>query len=93
MKKEYEFSNKAKRGRIVNGETKVQKTFRIDLDVLLWLNEQAEKEGLGYQTFLNSFLKKSMSGGEDISKRLEHLEKEIVNIKSKLKTAKKIKAA
>jgi len=39
MKKKYDFAKAKKRK-----DLKVQKTFRIDPDVLLWLEEQAEKK-------------------------------------------------
>ena len=59
-------------------DLKISKTVRLDADVLLWLQEKADEEGLGYQTFLNSFLKKSMKSENDkldeIYKRLKKLE-------------------
>jgi uncharacterized protein (DUF4415 family) len=37
---------------------KVLKTFRLDPDVIEWLEAEGDKQGTGYQTFLNWFLKK-----------------------------------
>ena len=56
---------------------KVQKSFRLDPEVLLWLEEQGEKQGMGYQTFLNWFLNRQMSDEKTIVERLAHLEDEI----------------
>lgn len=75
MKKEYDFS-KAKRAKPAK-ETKVLKTIRLDSDVLLWLEEEAEKQGMGYQTFLNWFLRKSMEGDVSVEERLSKLEKAV----------------
>ena len=80
MKKKYDFS-KAKKAKPVK-EVKVSKTFRLDADVLEWLEEQGEKEGMGYQTFLNWFLRKSMLGQSSVEDRLADLEKAIFNKKT-----------
>ena len=75
MKKKYDLSKfkKAKRRK----DLKVQKSFRLDPDVLLWLEEQGEKNGMGYQTFLNWFLKHQMLEEKTISERLELIEAEV----------------
>ncbi len=49
MKSIYDLS-KAKPAKRRQG-LKVQKSFRLDPEVLLWLEEQGEKNGMGYQTF------------------------------------------
>jgi uncharacterized protein (DUF4415 family) len=79
MKNEYNFSKLKKREAIKSSkDLKVSKTVRLDADVLLWLQEKADEEGMGYQTFLNSFLKKSMRSETDkldeIFRRLKKLE-------------------
>lgn len=74
MRDEYDFS-KAKRARPRN--VKVIKTFRLDPEVLLWLELEGEKQGMGYQTFLNWFLRKSMSESSSIEERLARLEKAV----------------
>jgi uncharacterized protein (DUF4415 family) len=79
MKNEYNLSKLKKRPAVKPPkDLKISKTVRLDADVLLWLQEKADEEGLGYQTFLNSFLKKSMKSENDkldeIYKRLKKLE-------------------
>ncbi len=73
MKNEYDFS-KAKKAKYVK-EIKVIKSFRLDPDVLNWLENEGSKQGMGYQTFLNWFLRKSMEGQTTFEDRLEKLEK------------------
>lgn len=82
MKNEYDFSKLKDRKKVkVSKDLKVLKTVRLDADVLLWLQDKADEEGVGYQTFLNSFLKKSMNTEDDkfsdIYKRLKKLEEKI----------------
>ncbi len=72
MKKKYDLSKAKKRK-----DLKVQKSFRMDPDVLLWLEEQGEKNGMGYQTFLNWYLKRQMNEEKTLSERLESLEAEV----------------
>ena len=45
------------RGAVVQPNAKVQKTVRLDLDVLSWLMREGERRGIPYQTLLNSLLK------------------------------------
>jgi uncharacterized protein (DUF4415 family) len=40
---------------------KIAKTFRIDVDVFLWLRQEAERTGIPYQTLLNAKLRESMN--------------------------------
>ena len=56
---------------------KVQKSFRLDPKVLLWLEEQGEKQGMGYQTFLNWYLNRQMAEEKTIDERVASLEAEI----------------
>ncbi len=72
MKKEYDFS-KAKRAK-KSKDLKVLKTFRLDPEVLLWLENEGEKQGMGYQTFLNWFLLKTINQQESFEDRLRKLE-------------------
>ena len=63
MKKEYNFKN-AIRGKFYRPK-KVQKTLRIDKDILDFYQELANKEGIPYQTLINLTLRKfSGEGGE-----------------------------
>ncbi|MEK2687981.1 hypothetical protein [Bdellovibrio sp. GT3] len=72
MKKEYDFT-KAKRVK-KSKDLKVLKTFRLDPEVLLWLESEGEKQGMGYQTFLNWYLLKVINQQESIEDRLRKLE-------------------
>lgn len=81
MKDEYDFS-KAKKGRVYK-DLKVIKTIRLDVDVLVWLQKEAAKEGMGYQTFLNWYLKKAMAQAESFEERLIKLEKAVFLKKNK----------
>ena len=74
MKSEYDLGRMKKRNSVkTSKDLKVSKTIRLDVDVLEWLQNKAEDEGVGYQTFLNSFLKKAMKSQvfelEDIVRR------------------------
>ncbi|HBQ21979.1 MAG: hypothetical protein A2Z91_01310 [Deltaproteobacteria bacterium GWA2_38_16] len=63
MKKEYDFKS-AVRGKFYRSK-KVQKTLRIDSDILDFYQELAKKEGIPYQTLINLTLRKfSGEGGE-----------------------------
>lgn len=75
MKDHYDFS-KAKRGKSYKN-IKIIKTFRLDPEVLQWLEKEGEKEGMGYQTFLNWFLLKSMNERKSVDARLDALEKSV----------------
>lgn len=49
-----------RRGPVAKPDAKVQKTVRLDLDVLSWLMREGEHRGIPYQTLLNSLLKEQM---------------------------------
>lgn len=72
MKKDYDFS-KSKKAKAAK-EIKIVKTFRVDPDVLVWLEVEGAKQGMGYQTFLNWFLRKSMASASSVEDRLNKLE-------------------
>lgn len=80
MRDEYSFSKgkKAKRAK----QIKVVKTFRLDAEVLQWLEAEGDKEGMGYQTFLNWFLRKSMEEGASFEDRLKRLERAVYKKKA-----------
>ena len=59
MKKEYDFS-KGERGKFYR-KNKVQKTLRLDADVLNFYQRLADKEGIPYQTLINLTLRKFAS--------------------------------
>lgn len=80
MKKEYDIDKlKIKsRGPRANKKTaKIQKTFRLDFEVMEWLHNQAEKENIGYQTYLNKLLKNLIKAEEskDVTKLSKNIEK------------------
>ena len=62
MKKEYDLSKmkRRRRGAVARPDAKIQKTVRLDLDVLSWLMREGERRGIPYQTLLNSLLKEQM---------------------------------
>jgi len=72
MKKEYDLSRMKvkKRGAVTGNGTKVQKTVRLDLDVLAWLLKESEQRGIPYQTLINSTLKEAMNTTESKLKEL-----------------------
>jgi len=55
MKKEYNFS-KGVRGRFYQPQ-KVQKTLRLDSDVILYFQRQSKIRKIGYQTLINETLR------------------------------------
>ena len=81
MKNEYDFS-KARKGEKAK-ELKVSKTFRLDAEIIEWLEEQGERQGMGYQTFLNWFLHQAMQPGQDIVDRLKRLEDAVFTKKAR----------
>lgn len=54
-------------------EAKVNISIRLDLDVLNWLKRESKKQGIPYQTFANSILKKA-STSQSIEERLAKIE-------------------
>lgn len=67
MKKEYDFS-KGVRGKFYRPR-KVQKTLRLDKDILDYYQRMADQNGIPYQTLINLTLKKfAAEGGEIVLK-------------------------
>lgn len=64
MKKEYNFS-KGVRGKFYR-PNKVQKTIRLDKDVLNFYQKMAKENGIPYQTLINLTLKKFMAEKDNI---------------------------
>lgn len=56
MKKEYSFKN-GQRGKF-HRPKKVQRTIRLDADVLAFCQELSAQEGIPYQTLINLILRK-----------------------------------
>ena len=60
MRNDYDFTE-GKRGAVVpvtTGKTRI--TIMLDDDVLAFFREQAEAQGIGYQTLINAELRKAM---------------------------------
>jgi uncharacterized protein (DUF4415 family) len=72
MRSQYDFT-KGKKNKKTK-ELKILKTFRLDPEVIEWLEIESEKQGMGYQTYLNWFLRKSMELNESLEERLIKLE-------------------
>jgi predicted DNA binding CopG/RHH family protein len=76
MKKEYDFSKaKVHKGSLLASKgSKIQKTFRLDESVYHWLIEEGKKQGIPYQTLMNSILKRSMSDNSSLEERVRKIE-------------------
>lgn len=66
MKKEYDFST-GERGKFFR-ENKVQKTLRLDADILQYFQTLSSRKHIPYQTLINNALRDAMehSGGIDL---------------------------
>ena len=60
MRNEYDFS-KARRGAVIASPGKTRITIMLDDDIIEHFRTQAESEGTGYQTLINSLLRKAVS--------------------------------
>jgi uncharacterized protein (DUF4415 family) len=92
MKRNYDFS----KGAVIKGKIKsktqveeaiknVQKTLtsiRLDQDVIEAAKKQAEAEGVGYLTWLNSKLRAVVLGEEGLQERVKKLEKAVFKRKA-----------
>jgi predicted DNA binding CopG/RHH family protein len=79
MKKEYDFSKaKVHKGPLlVSKGSKIQKTFRLDESVYRWLVEEGKKQGIPYQTLMNSILIRSMSENSSLEDRVRKIEQKL----------------
>jgi len=68
MKKEYDFS-KGVRGKFFRPK-KIQKTIRIDQDILDYYQKMSRKSGIPYQTLINLTLKKFAAEESELVIRL-----------------------
>jgi len=64
MKKEYDFS-KGTRGKFYR-ENKIQKTLRLDKEILDFYQKMSKKSGIPYQTLINLTLRKFMAEKEQL---------------------------
>ena len=65
-------------------EGKVKITINIDKDSLVILRERAGETGIPYQRLLNRILKETLQKKQSTESRLEHLERELAKLKSRL---------
>ena len=61
MRDEYDFS-KARRGAVIASTGKTRITIMLDDDVIEHFRAQAEAQGIGYQTLINTLLRKALTG-------------------------------
>jgi BrnA antitoxin of type II toxin-antitoxin system len=61
MRDEYDFS-KARRGAVIASPGKTRITIMLDDDVIEHFRAQAEAQGIGYQTLINTLLRKALTG-------------------------------
>ena len=85
MKKQYDLRKLrvTRRGAIAKPSAKVQKTIRLDLDVLAWLMKEGSRRGLPYQTLINSTLKEAMLRSSTGDGELERLVRTVVRAELK----------
>ncbi len=78
MKKEYDFSKgKVRKSAVLKEkDTKIQTSIRLDSDIMNWLQAEAAKLGVPYQTFINMNLRTLMKK-PNIEARLEILERKM----------------
>ncbi|MDD4976948.1 MAG: BrnA antitoxin family protein [Bacteriovorax sp.] len=81
MRDEYDFSKGIKARKVLK-DIKITKTLRLDPDIVGWLEREGKKQGMGYQTYLNWFLRKSMDSQENFEERLVKLEKIVLRKKA-----------
>lgn len=76
MKKEYNFSKaKIRKKPILNSkESKIQTSIRLDADIFLWLQSEAKKQHVPYQSLMNKYLREVMDK-PSFENRLAALEK------------------
>ena len=78
-KKEFNFKGSAAVGDKFKG-AKIAKTFRINMEVFLWLRAEAERTGIPYQTLLNAKLREAMQAPK-LDKLVEQKVKEALDRK------------
>ncbi|MDH3460426.1 MAG: BrnA antitoxin family protein [Burkholderiaceae bacterium] len=69
MRDEYDFS-KGKRGPVIASRGKTRITIMLDDDVIEAFRARADSSGTGYQTLINSVLRKAISGSQETQKPL-----------------------
>ena len=74
MKKEYDFS-KGVKGKF-HRPNKVQKTIRLDEDILNYFNRVAKRTGIPYQTLINMCLRKFANEESELTIQLDDKDKQ-----------------
>lgn len=92
MKRNYDFSKGATiKGKIksktqveeaIKGVQKTLTSIRLDQDVIEAAKKQADAEGIGYLTWLNSKLRAVVLGEEGLQERVKKLEKAVFKRKA-----------
>lgn len=75
--KEFNFSSAKRVGDKFKG-AKISKTFRVDLDVFSWLQEEAERTGIPYQTLMNAKLREAMNLPDQVREMVREMTKEMI---------------
>ena len=85
MKRNYDFSNataikgtiksKSQVDKAINEQQKTLTSIRLDSDIIKVAKQRAEKEGMGYLTWLNKKLRSAVLGEEGLEERVRKLEK------------------
>lgn len=57
---------------------KIAKTFRVDVDVFMWLRNEADRTGIPYQTLLNAKLREAMNLPDRVQELVEQKVEEIL---------------
>ena len=92
MKRNYDFSkgaviknkvkSKAQVEEAIRGAQKTLTSIRLDQDVIEAAKKQAEAEGVGYLTWLNTKLRTVVLGEEGLQERVKKLEKAVFKKKA-----------
>lgn len=86
MKRSYDFSKAAVIKGVIKNKSQVDKamseqktltSIRLDVDIIKVAKQRAEKEGVGYLTWLNNKLRSAVLGEESLEERVKKLEKAI----------------
>ena len=77
MKKGFNFEAAQPNTKAHQRDLKISKTFRIDADIFVWLQEESERSGIPYQTLMNAKLRES----KNLPDRVRILVEEILSQK------------
>jgi len=63
---------------------KIKITVNVDEEILASVRQMSEETGVPYQTLMNKILKDALSSRKKDESRLDHLEREVAELKKKL---------